>query len=256
MLFSFAYCRYSIDLGRQRVQPGQLLQHVGVGARAGLGLLQHGQLQLLETAPLASWLGRGDVQWAACQLVDLLLQRLHSLAVLLAQPLEAARHRRGCRCTPVRPAPRPAAFPVHANKPSSCRRCSFAARIGRKPQRQHRRPRQRTSVTCATGTSSIRFWFLPVPISSLILIVVVVQVPPGQLVQVVVPLARHPAGSWPPSCRRRRRQVRRPPPQHDHVVLQVLPDLLDRRVFQHGPQRLERLDRIQAWFARRGRTGT
>ena len=73
------------DFGRQRVQPGKLLQHLGVGAGPGLGrLLDHRQLQLGEQQFL-KLLGRGDVQPPARHLVNLRLQRLHPLAVAAAQ---------------------------------------------------------------------------------------------------------------------------------------------------------------------------
>ena len=61
------------DLGRQRMQPGQLFQHVGVGAAAALGALEHRQLVLVEQ-DLLQLLGRADVELAAGQLVDLALQ--------------------------------------------------------------------------------------------------------------------------------------------------------------------------------------
>ena len=73
------------NLGRQRVQRGQLLQHVGVGARAGLGRpLDHRQLQLVEQQFL-KLLGRGDVHRPARHLVNLRLQRFHPLAIAAAQ---------------------------------------------------------------------------------------------------------------------------------------------------------------------------
>ena len=41
--------------------------------------------------------------------------------------------------------------------------------------------------------------------------------------------------------------------EHDHVVLQVLADLADGRVFEHGPQGVERLRRDRARGRRPGR---
>ena len=39
--------------------------------------------------------------------------------------------------------------------------------------------------------------------------------------------------------------------EHDHVVLEVLADLADGRVFEHGPQRFERCVRIEHGLAGR-----
>ena len=54
------------DLRGHRVQRRQLLQRVGVGRRAGLGLADHGQRQLAEQH-LAELLGRVDVEGSARQ---------------------------------------------------------------------------------------------------------------------------------------------------------------------------------------------
>ena len=61
------------DLRRQRVRLGQLLQHVGIGARPGLGFLDDRQAELLEQH-LRELLGRADVERMAGQLFDFLLQ--------------------------------------------------------------------------------------------------------------------------------------------------------------------------------------
>ena len=79
----------------------------------------------------------------------------------------------------------------------------------------------------------------------------VVEVPFGQLVEAMVPLARiqevagdhgvegHPGQPDPGRA------------EHDHVVLEVLADLLDGRVFEHRPQGLERRFGLQAPLALR-----
>ena len=61
------------DLRRQRVRLGQLFEHVGVGAGAGLRFLDDRQPEFLEQH-LRELLGRGDVERVAGQLFDFLLQ--------------------------------------------------------------------------------------------------------------------------------------------------------------------------------------
>ena len=73
------------DLRRQGMLQGQLLQHVDVGAGARLGRpLDHRQL-LLDEEHLLELPRRGDVELAAGQGIDLLLQSLHLLAEVAAQ---------------------------------------------------------------------------------------------------------------------------------------------------------------------------
>ena len=117
------------DLGRQRVRLGQLLQHVGIGARPGLGFLDDRQAQLLKQH-LRELLRRADVERMAGQLFDLLLQLGEPLAVAcaqLGQPL------RGSTRTPVNSMSASTSMSgtssVSFSSPS-CISASRAARIG------------------------------------------------------------------------------------------------------------------------------
>src|SRR5262249_13699649 len=70
------------DLGGQLVAEGELLEDVGVGRIARLGLLDRRQLELFEKH-LGELLGRADVELAAGQRVDLARQRRERAVKLL-----------------------------------------------------------------------------------------------------------------------------------------------------------------------------
>ncbi len=75
------------DLRWQRVLTRQLLEHVHIRARSGLGPFQHRQLQLLEQN-LLKLFGRSDVELLAGQFMDFAFQCQDPLTVLLAQRVE------------------------------------------------------------------------------------------------------------------------------------------------------------------------
>ena len=72
------------DLRRQRMRCGQLFEHVGVGARAGLCFLDDRQAELLEQH-LGELLRRADVERMAGEFFDFLFELREPLAVAGAQ---------------------------------------------------------------------------------------------------------------------------------------------------------------------------
>ena len=80
----------------------------------------------------------------------------------------------------------------------------------------------------------------------------VVEISLGQVVEVVVSLAGVQQITGDHRVERQAGQLDAGGAEHDHVVLQVLPDLLDRRIFQHRPQGVQRGACGSRWFCPAG----
>ena len=241
------------DLGRQRMQPGQLLQHVGVGAAGrSWSCLTHRQLQLVEQ-DLLKLLGRGDVELAArpARRSPAPARSIRSpyLAAQLGQPvdvdldavvLQLDQHVDQRHFQLVRTASRASL--------SSSR----SARIGRSRQATHGVLARIVGHLARRGTSSIRFWFLPVPISSAILIVSWPQVALRPARRGCGSARRRRAGSWPPSCRTPRRPARTPAARSTIMsYFRFWPIFSIAGILQDRPQGFERRGRVELRLARR-----
>ena len=88
---SLASTRCSRILAAIGMQRRQLLEHVGVGGEAGLGLLAAGQPQLVEEQ-LLQLLGRAEVDLAAGQRAHLLLDRVAASRRRRAPSVRSVRH--------------------------------------------------------------------------------------------------------------------------------------------------------------------
>ena len=83
----------------------------------------------------------------------------------------------------------------------------------------------------------------------------VVQVLLGDVVEVVAAAAGIEQVAGDHRVERDAGQVHADVAEHDHVVLEVLAELADGRVFEHGPQRFERFCGIEHAFAGRAADG-
>ena len=120
---------------------------------------------------------------------------------------------------------RPEPFALAPWPPGSPR----SARSRRRPRRHTRRPGRRRP-----GPSSD--WFFPLPIKSVIGIIVVVEQPLGELIEVVVALAAFEQIAQDHRVGERARRDRRRPAECQQVVLDILADLLDGRIGQDRAQ--------------------
>ena len=217
------------DLRRQRMQQRQLFEHFGVHARAGLRPLDDRQLQLLEQQ-LAELNPRVDVELAAGDLKDLPLQP-HDPLVELAGQLAQPRHIDAD------------AVELHLGQHVDQRHLQVGEQLVQAAAlsaaaRARSASRSGTSASSAaycvisgTGTSSIRFWFLPRADELVDRDRLVAEMAAGHVVHVVAPLARIEQVVGHHRVERDAAQLDADAPQHDHVVLQVLADLLDRADF-------------------------
>ena len=174
------------------------------------------------------------------QLVDLALRAPRAARRNARSVRPAARSRSGCRCTPARPARRPAAFPGRANSCSSSGLAQFLGQDRPQPQRQH------GVVGGVVGHAADRHLVHP-------LLVLAGADQLGDLDRArgrdsawparrgCGSARRRRAGSWRPSCRTPRRPVRRRPPRSTIMsYLRFWPIFSMRRVLQDRAQGFER----------------